>query len=185
MTARQAPPRIWLVTDERQGDGLLGAVDRLPTGSGIIFRHTSLPPAERRRLYERVRARARRRRHLLLLAGPPTLARRWKAEGWHGHGPGYGLNSSPVHNLREMRAAERAGAALLFVSPVFATRSHPGDPTLGPIRFGLLARQAHRPVIALGGVDAAQFQRLSRLGAYGWAGVDAWLTAQKRKAVPT
>jgi thiamine-phosphate pyrophosphorylase len=73
-----------------------------------------------------------------------------------------------------VRRAEAEGADLLFVSPVYPTRSHPGGKTLGPRRFAQLAEQARRPVIALGGVTRANAPKLMRLGAYGWAGIDAW-----------
>ena len=173
MGLRHSLPRIWLVTDERQGDRLLEAVDWLPPRAGILFRHYSLAEVQRRTLFGTVRAR--RNDATLLLAGPPELARLWGADGWHGPQCGEGLHSASVHDLKELRRAEAGGAALLFVSPVFPTRSHPGASGLGPRRFASLARQARRPVIALGGVTSRNAPRLLRLGAYGWAGIDAWM----------
>jgi thiamine-phosphate pyrophosphorylase len=166
-------PRLWLITDERQGGGLWRALDRLPSGAGIVFRHYSLPLAERRALFTRVRRMARKRGWLLLLAGRPAQARAWGADGHHGLARGGGLSSASVHNLREIRAAERAGAAFIFLGPVFATRSHPDARTLGPLRFSMLAGGTALPVIALGGMDAARLRRLGGT-AYGWAGIDAW-----------
>jgi thiamine-phosphate pyrophosphorylase len=174
MTLRQQLPRIWLLTDERLGDFALDAVSRLPPDAGIVFRHYSLPEGPRRALYERVREQARRQGHILLLAGPRSTALSWGADGWHGWEEGAGLRSAPVHNLHELRRAEAGGAALLFLSPVFPTRSHPGAATLGPRRFAWLAAKARRPVVALGGVTPANAPKLLRLGAYGWAGIDAW-----------
>ena len=84
MLRRQTLPRLWLMTDERLGEGLLSAVERLPRGAGIVFRHYSLPEPERRALFNRVRATARRQRLLLLLAGPDWQARTWGADGSHG-----------------------------------------------------------------------------------------------------
>ena len=177
MRRRHSLPRIWMMTDERQSEALLGATERLPAGAGIVFRHYSLPEADRRALFEQVRAITRRRRLTLLLAGPAAQARAWGADGSHGRSPGAGLRTAPAHDLREIRAAERAGAAAIFLSPVFPTRSHPGAPALGPARFTLLARRTRVPVIALGGMDAERFQRLR--GAYGWAAVDAWIDARR------
>jgi thiamine-phosphate pyrophosphorylase len=71
-------------------------------------------------------------------------------------------------------ASKRARADFVFLSPVFPTRSHPGAAALGPIRFGLLARGTHVPVIALGGMDPRRAQRLEKFNVYGWAGIDAW-----------
>ena len=167
MQRRQPLPRLWLMTDERQGDALWEALERLPTRSGIVFRHYSLEASERRQLFERVKAIARGRRLILLVAGLPLSG----GDGVHGR-RGAGLMSASVHNLRELRAAERAGADLVFLSPVFPTRSHPGARPLGPRRFALIAHQAKVPVIALGGMDAEKARTLG--GAYGWAGIDAW-----------
>jgi thiamine-phosphate pyrophosphorylase len=71
-------------------------------------------------------------------------------------------------------AAIRAGADALFVSPVFATRSHPGAPALGRARLGLLIRGLRIPVIALGGMDRRRAASLRALGVHGWAAIDAW-----------
>lgn len=176
MHRRQPLPRLWLMTDERQGDGLWEALERLPRGSGVVFRHYSLARDERRRLFEQVRRVARRRRLLLLTGG-----RGLRGDGVHG-GRGKGLRSASAHNLRELKAAERSGAQLIFLSPAFPTRSHPNARALGRLRFALIAHQARLPVIALGGMDGRKARRLPHI--YGWAGIDAW-TAQKRKAVPT
>jgi thiamine-phosphate pyrophosphorylase len=165
MRRRQPLPRLWLITDERQGEALWTALERLPVGAGVVFRHYGLERRERRRLFERVRKVARRRR-LLLLATAGL-----RGDGVHnGRGPGF--RSASAHGLREVRSAERSGAALIFLSPVFATRSHPRARPLGPVRFGLIARQARVPVIALGGMDGGKARRVPT--AYGWAGIDAW-----------
>jgi len=166
MDASQPLPRLWLMTDERQGEGLLGAVVRLPEGAGVVFRHYSLAEAERRALFDRVR---RAHAGMLLLAGPAAA---WGADGSHGRGAGEGLRSAPAHDLAQIRAAEAAGARLIFLSPVFATRSHPRRAPLGPGKFQVLAAATALPVIALGGMNAARAEGLG--GAYGWAGIDAF-----------
>jgi thiamine-phosphate pyrophosphorylase len=177
MRSRHPLPDTWLMTDERLGDGLIDAIARLPAGAGIVFRHHSLAETERRALFDRVRAVARRATLLLLLAGPAGQARAWGADGSHGRGPGKGLRSAPAHDLPEIRAAEASGAGLIFLSPVFSTRSHPQARPLGRLRFGLLARRTALPVIALGGMNAERVESLRPLGAYGWAGIDAWSDA--------
>jgi len=175
MRSRQPLPRLWLMTDERVGEALWDALARLPRGSGVIFRHYRT--RDRRALFERVRAIARRRELVLLLAGSPREAAAWRADGVHGRSPHRRmprplLRTAPVHDARELAAAE---AHAVLISPVFETRSHPGGRTLGVPRFAALAQRATIPVIALGGVDAHRFRRLARLGAYGWAGIDALL----------
>ena len=191
MGRRQSIPRLWLITDERMGDGLMAAVARLPRGAGIVFRHYGMPARERRALFEGVQRVASRRGITILLGGPPSLARAWKAAGSHGPPAGHmrGLRSVPVHTLKEIRAAEQGGARLLFLSPLYPTASHPGRPALGRARFARLARSTGLPVIALGGVDHRRARSAASLGAEGWAAISAWLDQplpadQKRKAVP-
>lgn len=171
MPARQPLPRLWLITDERQGDGLSDAVARLPEDAGLVFRHYSLAEADRRALFDRVRSA---HTGLLLLAGPADQAMAWGADGSHGRGRGEGLRSAPAHDFGEIRAAERAGAAFVLLSPVYATRSHPDARTLGLAKFAWLARRTSLPVIALGGMNETRGRRLASFGAYGWAGIDAW-----------
>ncbi len=177
--ARQSLPRLWLMTDERMDDRLLAAVSRLPKGkAGVVWRHYQTPGAERHALYKRIRAIARRNRLTLLLADSPALARAWKADGWHGRTPGRNarlIHSMAAHDRREMVTAARAGADLIFLSPVFATRSHPRARALGPLRFGLLARDKPAPLIALGGMTSSRFRGMMALGADGYAAIDAWL----------
>lgn len=166
-------PRLWMMTDERQGDRLPDAVRGLPRGSGIVFRHRGLPAADRRRLFEAVRRIARRRGLVLMLAGDPAQAAAWRADGVHGPLPGRParplLRSVAAHGPRDLERARRGGADLVFLSPVAATRSHPGARVLGRVRFGLIARRARLPVIALGGLDGP----LAMRGVHGWAAIDA------------
>lgn len=170
MRARHPLPRTWLMTDERMGDSLWTALERLPRGSGVVFRHYGLPLCERRALFARVAKVARRRGLLLIRAGAEHLG---PADGVHGQ-RGPGLRTSPAHSRREAVAAIRAGADALFVSPVFATRSHPGALALGRVRLGLMIRGLRVPVIALGGMDPRRAAGLQPLGVYGWAAIDAW-----------
>ena len=171
MSTRKPPiPRLWLMTDPRLGDRLWDALDRLPRGSGVIFRHYHLPLPERRALFARIAKVARRRGLILLRAGADPMR---GERGTHGR-RGRGLTTWPVHSRHEAAAAIRAGADALLVSPVFPTRSHPGAPALGPARFGLLIRGLDVPVIALGGMNPHNARRLRSMGIHGWAAIDAW-----------
>lgn len=177
MRKRHSPPlpTLWLMTDERMGDALLPSVAALPKGSGIIFRHYSLPAKARRALFVQVQRIAKRQRHILILAGDSKTARAWKADGAHGMSRAGSamLQSRAVHSIRERIAAERAGADLMLVSPLFATTSHRGAKGIGRIGFGFMTRNAKIRVIALGGMTARRARSLKSFGIYGWAGIDA------------
>jgi thiamine-phosphate pyrophosphorylase len=160
------------MTDERMGGMLWTALERLPRGGGVVFRHYGLGLAERRALFAKVARIARRRGLVLIRAGTERLGR--GEDGVHG-GRGYGLRTWPAHSRREAMAGACAGADLLFVSPVFPTRSHPGGRSLGRARLGLMIRGLPVPVIALGGMNAQRAASLQPLGIYGWAAIDAWI----------
>lgn len=169
-------PSVWLMTDTRMGDGLWGALQRLPRGAGVVFRHYAA--GDRRALFDRVRGVARRRRLVLVLAGPPALAVAWRADGAHGRSPHVRacrrlLRTAPCHDRRALVAAR--GADLRFVSPLFATRSHPGAAALGLTRCGLMLGGDRRALVALGGMTPRRARAARAIGIGGWAAIDAWL----------
>ena len=167
-----ALPRVWMLTDERQGEALWNALARLPLNAGVVVRHYSLPLAARMDMARRIRNQGR----FVAFAGTEHEALQAGAQAVYGASRDRGClpRLYPVHNRREIRAAGHAGAALILLSPVFPTRSHPGARTLGPHRFARLAAFARAPVIALGGMTSSRFRRLQRLGAQGWAAIDVW-----------
>lgn len=161
-------PVTWLMTDERLGDGLWTALRRLPPGSGIVFRHHATPPGQRRAIHRRVWRIARARGLVLLVAGGGL-----PGDGVHKRGHGQGLRSWPAHDRSEAMAGWKAGADLLFVSPIFPTRSHPFAPGIGPARAARIGHGLGLSLIALGGMNAERFRRLR--GRFdGWAAIDAW-----------
>lgn len=169
MARFQPLPAIWLLSDARNDAVLEAALRRLPRGSGFVFRHYHLPDPARHARFDRLARVARSRGHLVFLAGTRREAQRWGADG------AYGQDLATAHSLQELRRIGRARAVLL--SPVFATRSHPGAPALGAPRFRLLAARSPVPVIALGGMDA---RRARRLRWPTWAGIDAFLPARTK-----
>ena len=176
---RQCQPisRVWLLSDARNDAVLMSVIARLPRGSGVVFRHYHLPGAERRQRFEAVRRLCRARGHVLILAGTPALARRWRADGSYGV-PCRGRTIATAHDMAEVGRANRLKAAGVMLSPVFPTRSHPGGATLGPLRFLALAARTAVPVIALGGMTP---RTARRLGAPRWAAIDGLTPQEPRK----
>lgn len=168
----QPLPSLWLMTDEKMGEALLPTLSALPKGSGVVFRHYGT--ADRRALFIKVQRIARKRRLLLVLAGTGREGIGWKAGGVHNrsaHKSGQ-LHTASVHTIQERIAAERAGASLLFVSPIFPTSSHKDARPLGFAGFGRIVRNAKCPVIALGGMTAKRARALRLFTIYGWAAID-------------
>ena len=175
MPQSQSLPHLWLLSDARN-DGLLeAALRRLPRGSGFVYRHYHLPPRERIARWWTLRELCLARGHLLILADSALTAREWGAAGSYGaplalYPQRSGLvQIATAHSMREIAQANRKRADAVMLSPAFATRSHPGAPHLGPVRWRLLAAHAQMPVIALGGMSA---DTARRLGASRWAAID-------------
>lgn len=161
-------PTLWLISDARNDALLERAIKRLPRGSGLVFRHYHLPPEQRRQRFVQLAKRIRNRGGVIVLAGDAQLARRWRADGCYG-APGGGaagelIRLLTVHTMRELaRANATRGLASVLISPVFATRSHPGGTTLGVARFTSLTRLSRLPVIALGGMTRARSRQIAKI----------------------
>lgn len=178
-------PRLLLVLDARLTDPL-ATIAALPPGAGVLLRHRQASGLAA--LGRAIAPLCRRRGLTLLVSGDWRLADALHADGLHlpealarsgrlapllgwrrrrnalltvaAHGPAA---------LARARALEADGALL---SPLFATRSHPGARGLGPTRFRLWSTQAGLPALALGGVMPATALAAVTAGAYGFAAID-------------
>jgi thiamine-phosphate pyrophosphorylase len=166
---RAAPlPPLWLFTDYRRLRDPRSVIGCLPRGlAGVVFRHDEDPG--RAALGRAVARICRDRRLVLVVAGDTRLAAALRA-GFHlregrrsGHAaPCRGPITSSAHRGADIVRARRAGADLVFVSPVFPTASHPGAGSLGAVRWSRLAVTAGMAVAALGGIDGRSVLRLPR-----------------------
>ena len=152
-------PRQWLVADDRLGKHVWRAVRTLPRGSGVLLIYRDLPKQERARLKAKLRRIAGARRLVIVDERAGQAGR--------------------VHSIRELGKAGLRRTPLLFLSPLFPTRSHPDWLPMPRMKAAALLRLSKAPVIALGGMDSKRFSRIERLGFQGWAGIDAWLKVPK------
>jgi thiamine-phosphate pyrophosphorylase len=179
--ARSPLPPLWLFSDPARMPDLLDTIRRLPGGGlcGVVFRHDGVPG--RAELAHRVWLLCRMRRMPMVVAGRDVLGQR---SGRHLRGgigqrgrPASrtrGLRTASAHDVAQLTRASRNAAAVAFLSPAFATPSHPGQAGLGLHRWIAAARRAVIPVFALGGIDGRTVRRLPRwvLGA---GAIGAWL----------
>jgi thiamine-phosphate pyrophosphorylase len=175
---RGGMPVLWLFTDAARLGDPVAAVRCLPSGlCGVVFRHDAV--ADRLALGQRLAALCRERRLALSVAGDWRVAAALRA-GMHvrgGRRPGVAprhmkILTSSGHGVAELLRARRRGAGCVFLSPAFATRSHPGAQALGPVRWGLIARRGGGAA-ALGGVDGRSVRRLPRLWCRGAGAIGA------------
>ena len=74
-----------------------------------------------------------------------------------------------AHSVKEIRIKEKQGVELIFISPLFKTNKN--KTFLNPIRFNLLSQKTNRRVIALGGINSKNLNKLSMVMACGFAGI--------------
>jgi thiamine-phosphate pyrophosphorylase len=148
-------------------------MQRLPRGAGVVLR--GLAPGHLREV-----ARLARQRGLtLLLAGDGRAALAFSA-GLHlpdrressgllpfllarRAAPGRLALTMAAHGgQRGAARARRLKPDCLFLSPLFPTKSHPGAPALGAVRWARLARGLPAPCMALGGVTPARLRAIPR-----------------------
>lgn len=184
--ARRLKLALVAVTDARRGGDPLRLAASLPAGATLIFRHYEAP--DRSILAMRLAALCRKNRLTLMVAGDFDLAIRARAglhlpDGMAAHAPARirlwkrrgGTLTVAAHDRAGLRRAARLGAQAALLSPVFATRSHPGIKPLGIVAFRRLAREAKLPVIALGGIDRTSVLQLKSAPIAGVAAVGALL----------
>lgn len=175
------------MTDERIGELLWQAIDALPRGGGVVFRHYTADSTDRIELARHVVRKCREKGLLLAVARDVGLAQKLGAPLVHNPDRDAGglPFSRSAHSLAEARAAWESGAAMIFLSPVFPTRSHPDAEPMSEIEARAIVAASPIPVIALGGMNSARFEEVKPIGFYGWAGIDAWLNAEREpKSIP-
>jgi len=174
------PPLVLMTDDERLTDPL-AAARALPFGSMVVVR--SRNGVRRRVLAVAMMTVARRRGLIVLIASDGKLAAACGADGVHlpevdlegaareraCHGSF--LITASVHSFAAVGRARNVDA--IFLSPIFATKSHPGHAALSAVRANFIARAARVPVYALGGIDPRNAARLSPSSFCGIAAIGA------------
>lgn len=173
------PFALALFSDDRRGPDILGMAKALPPVPqipplAVIFRHDSLTPDARRHLAMAVRDMVQARGHLFVMARSDLPG----ADGCHAITSMGRVRTWPVHNGQERMVAARAGADAGFISPVFATRSHPGARGLGPARAIALAARAPFACLALGGMTTQSARRLQGTPFQGFGAIGAFGSGQ-------
>lgn len=192
-SGRRADPALALVTDAARlrGRDLAAVVAEAVAGgvNVVQLRERELPHDELVALGCRVRD-AIAGRALLFVNGDVAAAVEVGADGVHfpesmasdAAPTGSLLVSRAVHGVEAAVAAQRAGADLIQLGTVFETRSHPGVPALGVDGVREVCERAGAPVIAIGGITAANAAEVMAAGAAGVAVIGAILDAKDPRA---
>jgi thiamine-phosphate pyrophosphorylase len=176
-------PPLLLISDRSQARRPLAAIFEAALAGGcrwFSLREKDLPPDERSRLLRGLVELGHRRGAVVTAHADLEAVVAAGADGVHLPGgadpatararlPG-GLVGASAHSAAEAAALLRAGADYVTLSPVFATASKPGyGPALGLAGLAETAARAPGPVIALGGITAANAAACVEAGASGVA----------------
>ena len=166
------------------------SIDRLQ------IREKAMPPAVLYDLTRRAIAIARPCGIEVLVNERADIALAAGADGVHL--PGHAISPSTIrrlgirligvscHDEAELARASHEGADFAVLGPVFTPRSKVSDsPPLGLEAFGRLARSARIPVLALGGITAANAAACIQAGAAGLAGITLFSACEPRPSTET
>ena len=74
-----------------------------------------------------------------------------------------------AHNVFEIRIREQQNDYLLFLSPIFKSKKNKNY--LEIVKFNVLARQCTKKIIALGGINKRNINKLKIANTYGFSGI--------------
>ena len=191
-------PRLCYWTDGARGRGgrdQLDVIERLARGGveAVVLREREWSVGEWRCCVERL-APLRARGLRVLASRRLDLVRALGLDGVH-----LGAEAVPVaearaflgpaalvgysaHDGEEARAAEKAGASYVTLSPIYATGSKPDAPPRGAAWLEESASGLGIPALALGGVTADRVPELRAAGAWGVVAIAALGAAAEPEA---
>jgi thiamine-phosphate pyrophosphorylase len=184
-SGRGLPPLIYM-TDEKRVPNPLAAIGKLNPGSGVIYRHYTVN--DRVKLGREIKQLCIKRCLILLVAGDYKLARDLNADGFHlaehqiltlpfnirlwRQRPNK-IITAAVHSRKTLLKCQKLGIDAALVSPVFPTKSHIDQPSLGVTGFQRMVYKTTIPIYALGGITEKNAGQLLNTPAVGIAGIGA------------
>ena len=185
-------PCLALVTDRRlcQTLSLEEAVAQAVDGGAnlVQLREKDLPSNELLALADKLRA-VTLGRSLFLVNDRLDVALACAADGVHLPEQGLPLAAArrlapetfivgrSVHSVAEAVRAQEEGADYVQVGSIFASRSHPDQPAAGLALLEATAAAVTIPILAVGGITAANVGEVMQVGASGAAVISAVLGA--------
>jgi thiamine-phosphate pyrophosphorylase len=177
-------PPLLLVTDRQQARLPLGNVVERALWAGcrwISLREKDLSEVEQVALATGLKVLTHAAKARFTLHGSPAIAKAAGVDGVHLPSGGdaaaaraafgaAGLIGMSVHSIAEARELDPAPVDYVVAGPAFETASKPGyGPALGAQGIAELSRASAVPVIAIGGITAANVTELLDAGASGIA----------------
>lgn len=176
---RYALPTAWFFTDLTSVPNPVDVIKSLPSDIGVVIRDYRLK--DRATYAAEIVILCQAQSRPVLIGADASLALQLNANGvhwprWAKVKPYPGLfQSYAVHNAHELLRAKKCRADIIFLSPIFKTKSHVGERPMGLPRLRRYVRRTSIPAYALGGIDARTLRRLRGLPLAGFAGISCFL----------
>ena len=74
-----------------------------------------------------------------------------------------------AHSIKEVKIKEKQGVEMIFLSPLFKTSK--GNKFLDVIKFNLITLNTEKKIIALGGINVQNIDKLNMINSWGFAGI--------------
>lgn len=177
-------------TDRKRCKDLTTIIKKLPKNSAVIFREYDLDDKNREKLAREILTICKEKNHKILIGKNLDLARKLHADGVHFSdndilpsevflhkknnlqiGSKF-IFSFACHNFLSVVKSHRLPVDLIFISPIFATKSHEATPALGLQTLSKIVRFSKKPVFALGGINKKNLPIVKKLGAVGFGGIE-------------
>ena len=78
-----------------------------------------------------------------------------------------------AHNIKEIKHKEKQGVDIIFLSPLFKTKNY--KKCLEIIKFNTISNISKKKIIALGGINKKNINKLKITNAYGFSGISYFL----------
>jgi thiamine monophosphate synthase len=106
---------------------------------------------------------------------PGTQGVHYKRGNIRGISLSEGYAGISAHSTEGCKNAERNGFDYVFISPVFPTKSHPGEAALGLDKLSRICASVHIPVFALGGITETNMSSCFVAGIKGTASISLYM----------
>lgn len=177
-------------TDRKRCANLSLAITKLPKNSAVIFREYDLESDEREILAREIIAICRKENHKILIGKNLALARKLRADGIHfsdrdklplqiqshQNHPREFIFSFACHNFLSVIKSQSLKPNIIFISPIFKTKSHPNIAPIGLMQLSKITRHSKIPIFALGGVNKKNFYTLKKLGTQGFGAIENFIS---------
>lgn len=174
-------PKMFFFTDRNRFDDIFLVVENLPKNSAIIIREYDLNYSQRLEFANKISVIAKHKSLKVWVGKDLKLAKEIEADGVHfSDREGFvrpnnlGKNllvSYACHSNKSVYQAQKYGYDLIFYSPIFPTKSHPNQKTIGSLELRNLAKRTPTPIYALGGIDERNVKTLINCGIGGIGGI--------------